>query len=112
MCKARKENGGLDIRDLKCFNKALLSKWLWKFAEDRGSWWRELIDIKYLMGNSVWQSKRCSWGFGGSVSANITKEYADFWKAVYIDPGGGVNMILAESYPRVAATAARLDAWI
>ncbi|CAI0417866.1 unnamed protein product [Linum tenue] len=120
LCKASKDNGGLAIKDLYCVNKALLIKWLWKYATDRGSWWRELISIKYPA-DSEWQSKRCRSGFGESVWANITKEYDEFWKVCHIDPGSGEwvsfwkdcwipNHVLADSFPRVAAVATDPDA--
>ncbi|CAL1362079.1 unnamed protein product [Linum trigynum] len=121
ICKASIENGGLGIRDMACFNKAMLSKWLWKYATERESWWRQLIEFKYKASNSQWQSKQCRNGFGSSVWANISKEYGEFWKVAVIDPGGGAGVsfwndcwlpqtTLAHSFPRVAAAAANPEA--
>jgi len=39
--------GGLDIRDLHLFNEALLSKWLWRFMNEKGNLWRKVATIKY-----------------------------------------------------------------
>ncbi|CAI0389282.1 unnamed protein product [Linum tenue] len=74
------------------FNDALLSKWPWKFAAERGSWWRELVNYKYLNQVSCWQTRRTRGGFSMSVWANINKEYDQFWKFVVIDPGHGTQV--------------------
>ena len=53
MCKAR-EDGGLDIIDLRTFNLALLDKWIWCLESDKGGLWKEVIDSKY----GGWRSLR------------------------------------------------------
>ncbi|CAI0452355.1 unnamed protein product [Linum tenue] len=92
----------------------MLSKWLWRFATERDSWWRKLIDIKYHNPSSVWQTEKVRRGFSQSVWANITKEHELFWKFASIDPGNGTmisfwhdvwnqGMVLSSAFPRVAA---------
>jgi hypothetical protein len=44
-------SGGLAIRDLGRFNKALLGKWLWRYGSERKALWRSVIDVKY---GSLW----------------------------------------------------------
>jgi len=39
--------GGLDIRDLRLFNDALLGEWLWRFMNENGNLWRKVVTIKY-----------------------------------------------------------------
>ncbi|CAL1385774.1 unnamed protein product [Linum trigynum] len=123
LCKATKKNGGIGALDFESFNHAMLCKWMWKFAEDRGRWWRDLIEIKYSNGVSLWHTGKRREGRNSSVWVNILRMFDTFWKHVCIDPGGGAwvsfwhdswipKTILADSYPRIAAAALSPDAWI
>ncbi|GKV46080.1 hypothetical protein SLEP1_g53092 [Rubroshorea leprosula] len=46
VCKG-KEEGGLGIKDLRCFNIALLGKWWVKLSQDSSSLWARVIGEKY-----------------------------------------------------------------
>ncbi|CAL1356777.1 unnamed protein product [Linum trigynum] len=116
LCKTAKDRGGLGIRDLEVHNKALLLKWHWKFATERGSWWRNIINIKFPNPSSEWFSGTIQGRSGGSPWANIMKLKDEFWKIAFIDQGSGnrtsfwfdtwiVGSCLAEKYPRVFAAA-------
>ena len=45
---ASKANGGLGVRKLTTFNKALLGKWLWRFmVEEETRLWRRVVALKF-----------------------------------------------------------------
>lgn len=58
MCKSRKKDG-LGIVKMRVMNKALLSKWLWRFGKEENSLWRQVIASKYGLQNA-WESKNPS----------------------------------------------------
>ncbi|KAE8729083.1 Ubiquitin-activating enzyme E1 1 [Hibiscus syriacus] len=52
VCSA-KSAGGLGVLDLNYMNRALLGKWSWRFANDRGSVWKKVICSKYNLDPSL-----------------------------------------------------------
>jgi hypothetical protein len=65
--------GGLGIRNLRCFNRALLGKWLWRFASEPEAWWRKVVVAKYGLERG-WRSRVrvgfMGWVFGSSSARN------------------------------------------
>ncbi|CAN0917595.1 Putative ribonuclease H protein At1g65750 [Linum grandiflorum] len=97
----------------------MLGKWAWRFAAERASRWRRLIECKCNSRVSEWQS---TWHFGsvgGSLWRWIVQESSYFWKFRFFDPGGGwvsfwedfwvQDVRLSSSFPRIAASAKSLD---
>ena len=54
---APKANGGLGIRKLTTFNKALLGKWLWRFRVEETRLWRRVVALKFGEEWGGWSSK-------------------------------------------------------
>jgi hypothetical protein len=50
-------SGGLGVKNLIQFNRALLGKWLWRYATEREALWRSVVDIKYDSLRGGWCSK-------------------------------------------------------
>jgi hypothetical protein len=64
-------SGGLGIRNLSMFNKALFGKWLWRYITEPESFWRRVVDSKY---GSMW---------GGWCSLKVTQPYGvSLWKFI------------------------------
>ncbi|XP_026399408.1 uncharacterized protein LOC113295273 [Papaver somniferum] len=55
-CRRRKF-GGLGVKKIKTMNKALLTKWLWRFSTEDNVLWKDIIDEKYGVEQLGWFSK-------------------------------------------------------
>ncbi|CAN0915024.1 Putative ribonuclease H protein At1g65750 [Linum grandiflorum] len=122
--KVPKERGGLGITDLRCMNKALLGKWIWRFGKETDVWWRELITLKFgLERGSEWWTSCAGTTSGWSIWFWVWKESPLFWELSFVDPGSGERVRfwhdiwvpgkhLVRDYPRVAAAAQLSDAFI
>ncbi|RVX04003.1 putative ribonuclease H protein [Vitis vinifera] len=61
---ADKENGGLGLRKLALLNKALLGKWLWRFACVKEDLWKQVLVAKYGQEDLGWRTKKANGAFG------------------------------------------------
>ena len=68
-------NGGLAIRDLRRFNRALLGKWLWRYGMERETLWRRVVDVKYGSMRGGWCTNVVRGSYGVSLWKNIHKEW-------------------------------------
>lgn len=70
--------GGLGIRNLLMFNRALLGKWLWRFGIERDAWWRVAVDSKFGSLWGGWCSLEPVGAFGVGLWKNIKKWWETF----------------------------------
>jgi hypothetical protein len=116
-------NGGLNIRNLRRFNEALLGKWLWRFGVEREALWRQVVVAKYgtmeggwcsnmptgTHGVGVWKFIRAGWD---KFSRMLKFEVGDgtrvrFWDDVWCTDGS-----LKEAYPELFRIARNKDACV
>ena len=71
-----KEKGGLGIKKLALLNRALLSKWNWRFVIKDERLWKKVIIIKYGVEEGTWytQVSKASYGIG-------------LWKGIRMEAG-------------------------
>ncbi|KHN30898.1 Putative ribonuclease H protein, partial [Glycine soja] len=112
-----KEKGGLGIKDITTFNRALLGKWRWNMMQQSSDLWAKILDSKYGGWRSLADGRRSS---NGSLwwqdLMEVTHEYqlnniiqqetiwkvgcgdkARFWE----DKWTGDGEILIMKYPRL-----------
>ena len=84
-------NGGLGIRKLTTFNKALLGKWLWRFGIEENRLWRRVVAGKFgeEWGGWGWTSKLGRGAHGCSLWRSIRKGWEVFNKNVQYKVGVG-----------------------
>ena len=71
---SEKRQGGLGLRNLTFLNKALLGKWIWRFAFDMDCTWKILINSKYGLDGLGWCSKEARGPFGVGLWKEFLKE--------------------------------------
>ena len=95
-----KKVGGWGVRGLHKLNKALLGKWIWRFANERNSLWREAIRREFGEMQGGWCSGECRNSFGTGLWKEIRKDWevvlliakfvigdgsrVSFWKDVWV----------------------------
>ena len=72
-----KRKSGLGVRCLHSLNKALLYKWIWRFAKERDALWREVICGKFGEFDGGWcfEEGRDNYGVG------LWKAIRHFWES-------------------------------
>ena len=123
-----KKVGGLGVRGLHKLNKALLGKWIWRFANERNSLWRKTIrkkfgesqggwcsgEVKNSFGTGLWKEIRKGWDM---VNLNAKFVVGDgsgirFWKDVLGGGGGGGEEALCITFLTLFSLAVQKDALI
>ncbi|RVW79010.1 Transposon TX1 uncharacterized 149 kDa protein [Vitis vinifera] len=118
-----KSKGGLGVKSLGLFNKALLGKWSWRFANEKKALWNQVIRKKYGKEIGGWRSCEIREVYGVGLWKAINKvgqlvtpffgfEVGDgknvrFWK----DKWCGTSP-LSETFPSLFALATSKEAWV
>lgn len=91
ICSSLKE-GGLGIKTLKVFNKALMGKWLWRFLTEKEALWRMVVMGKYGAGEHVWFPNDIISSFGVSVWKKFRKGWDSFERNIAFEIGNGSSI--------------------
>ena len=83
------ENGGLGVRKLTTFNKALLGKWLWRFGLEETRLWRRVVALKFGEEWGGWTSKLGRGAHGCGLWRSIRMGWEDFRKKICFVVGVG-----------------------
>ena len=81
--------GGLGVRKLTVFNKALLEKWLWRFGREEMSLWCRAIVSKYGTLSSGWITRTTRFVHGCGLWRSISFGWSDFAQYIEFEVGIG-----------------------
>jgi hypothetical protein len=84
--------GGLAVKNLRLYNKALLGKWLWRFGKERGALWRRLVEMKYGSAVGGWCTIDVRTPYGVSLWKFIRQGWGNFLQHLRFDAGNGVSI--------------------
>jgi hypothetical protein len=75
-----KEKGGLGVRRLIPFNKALLGKWFWRFGLEDNKLWRRVLVAKYGADLGGWRISHIRSPYGCGVWKGIMLGWDDYFQ--------------------------------
>ncbi|RVX11700.1 LINE-1 retrotransposable element ORF2 protein [Vitis vinifera] len=88
----QKEKGGLGIRKIDLLNKALMGKWIWRFAFEKDILWKKVIGVKYGQEGFGWWTNEARGAFGVGVWKEILKEANWCWDNMMFKVGKGTKV--------------------
>ncbi|RVW12078.1 hypothetical protein CK203_087349 [Vitis vinifera] len=120
---ADKDKGGLGLRKLAFLNKALLGKWIWRFAYDKDNLWKQVIMAKYGQKGLGWRTKKDNGAFRVGVWKEILKETDWCWDNMVPIAGKGTKIrfrtnvwrtgaALSQNFPHLFAMIVRRNATV
>ncbi|RVX22446.1 Xylulose kinase [Vitis vinifera] len=118
-----KEEGGLGIRKRDLLNKALLGKWVWRYAYEKDNLWKTVIGVKYGQEGCGWRTKEVCGSFGVGLWKEIMKEANWCWESIEFKVGKGTrvlfwtdkwcgNEVLSQTFPQLFTLAGHRNAKI
>ena len=88
MCLEKKK-GSLGVRNLALMNKALLSKWNWRFTMESEALWKQVINHKYGVDEGGWCTRAVSRRHGVGLRKAIRKEWLGMYSSLAYHVGSG-----------------------
>ncbi|RVW44616.1 Heat shock protein 90-5, chloroplastic [Vitis vinifera] len=88
-----KEEGGLGIRKIDVLNKALLGKWVWRYAYEKENLWKRVIGVKYGQEGCGWRTKDVCGPYGVGLWKEIMKEADWCWESIVFKVGKGTRIL-------------------
>ncbi|RVW13005.1 LINE-1 retrotransposable element ORF2 protein [Vitis vinifera] len=118
VCTQKESGGGLGIRKIDLLNKALLGKWIWRFAFEEDFFWKKVVGVKYGQLGFGWRTKEARGTFGVGVWRDILKESSWCWDNIEFKVGKGTkvsfwtdhwcgNEVLSQAFPQLFALAVK-----
>ena len=86
---SEKSKGGIGLKSFSKLNKALLSKWSWRFANDLNGLWRKAICCKFGESIGGWHTSVIRGSYGTSLWKEISKEWLSFSQSAVFVLGDG-----------------------
>ncbi|KAJ9698913.1 hypothetical protein PVL29_007804 [Vitis rotundifolia] len=88
----QKEKGGIGLRKITFLNKALLGKWVWRFAIEKDSLWKKVLVVKYGQEGLGWRTNEVRGLYGVGVWKEILKEACWCWDKFQFKVGKGTKI--------------------
>ena len=118
-----KGKGGLGVKSLGLFNKALLGKWAWRFANEKTALWNQVIRRKYGEEKGGWRSCEIREAYGVGLWKAINKVGQFVTPFFGYEVGNGKNVRfwkdkwcgtspLSEAFPSLFSIATSKEAWV
>ncbi|KAG5619467.1 hypothetical protein H5410_019291 [Solanum commersonii] len=95
-----KEHGGMGVRNLKLQNNSLLKKWLWRYAEDRPTLWKNVIQQKYGQ-NAQWCTDESTDTFRNNLGKDIIFQVGNGQKIFFLKDNWDGQGTLQEAFPSI-----------
>ncbi|RVW43414.1 putative ribonuclease H protein [Vitis vinifera] len=118
-----KKKGGLGIKCLSNLNKALLSKWNWRFANEREALWNQVIRGKYGEDRGGWRTREVREAHGVGLWKAIRMDWDLVGERISFSVGNGRRVSfwrdrwcgdapLCDSFPSIYALSIEKEAWV
>ena len=104
-----KEKGRLGICNLSILNRALLGKWVWRFAMEENSTWKNVISLNYHTNEGDWFTGVPRGSFGVGLWKDISKESWQLSKMFVLWLGMGPKSVFGGILGMVTARFVRLS---